>query len=110
MDEKLNNNVNYWLVSFVVIATYGGLVIGDEDYSQIQTNNGTKNCKYVYVFSSSILYNTVLVFYACIQFIYNLSLVLRRISPIAESIYSITYYMQIQDAWLFTIVCSLHKE
>ena len=50
MDEKLNNNVNYWLVSFVVIATYGGLVIGDEDYSQIQTNNGTTNCKYVYVF------------------------------------------------------------
>lgn len=43
MDEKLNNNVNYWLVSFVVIATYGGLVIGDEDYSQIQTNNGTTN-------------------------------------------------------------------
>ena len=102
MDEKLNNNINYWLVSFVVIATYGGLVIGDEDYSQIQTNNGTTNCKYVYVFSSSIIYNTILVFYACIQFIYNLSLVLRRIRPIAESIYSITYYMQIQDAWLFT--------
>ena len=50
MDEKLNNNVNYWLVSFVVIATYGGLVIGDEDYSQIQTNNGTTNCKYIYVY------------------------------------------------------------
>ena len=48
MDEKLNNNVNYWLVSFVVIATYGGLVIGDEDYSQIQTNNGTTNCKYLF--------------------------------------------------------------
>ena len=68
MDEKLNNNVNYWLVSFVVIATYGGLVIGDEDYSQIQTNNGTTNCKYTYVLSSSsIIYYYLVVsirFYA----------------------------------------------
>ena len=55
MDEKLNNNVNYWLVSFVVIATYGGLVIGDEDYSQIQTNNGSTNCKYICITYSPIL-------------------------------------------------------
>ena len=55
MDEKLNNNINYWLVSFVVIATYGGLVIGDEDYSQIQTNNGSTNCKYICITYSPIL-------------------------------------------------------
>ena len=56
--------MNYWLVSFVVIATYGGLVIGDEDYSQIQTSNGTTNCKYTYVLSSSsIIYYYLVVSY-----------------------------------------------
>ena len=44
---ELNYKMNYWLVTFVVIAAFFGLVIGDDEYSEILlANNSTTECKF----------------------------------------------------------------